>query len=287
MQIIEQYLCGKHSPDSCEDGIVVTNHYAAVVDGSTSKTNHQFRPGTRNGRLCMQLVTDFIRSLDGDLSMEEFCEGATRKVRYVYADALLPQLKEKPEERLCASAVVYSALRNEVWMIGDCQCLIDGRLYENNKPYEQVLANKRAALFPQMTDEHPDMVVSDAEGNRFIGHDFARDTILPELKAAMKGENRSYAVIDGFPVFMPGVRRINLDDRQTHEIVLASDGYPFLLPTLRESEDALAKQLHDDPFCINTFKATKGLMKGNMSFDDRAYLRLFASSDKKAYFCSR
>ena len=38
MQIIEQYIKGKR-PDQrfCEDGWVVTPHFAAVIDGSTSK----------------------------------------------------------------------------------------------------------------------------------------------------------------------------------------------------------------------------------------------------------
>lgn len=72
---------------------------------------------------------------------------------------------------------------------------------------------------------------------------------------------------------MPGVRTIPVPEPPT-EVVLASDGYPQLCPTLAESEAALRRQLDDDPFCIRTFKATKGRMVGNQSFDDRAYLRL-------------
>ena len=57
------------------------------------------------------------------------------------------------------------------------------------------------------------------------------------------------------------------------DIILASDGYPFLKPTLAESENALAAQLDSDPLCIRSFKATKGLASGNKSFDDRSYVR--------------
>lgn len=66
---------------------------------------------------------------------------------------------------------------------------------------------------------------------------------------------------------------INVDEG-INELVLASDGYPFLKPTLDESEAMLASQLGNDPLCMNTFKATKGLMAGNKSFDDRSYLRV-------------
>jgi len=48
-----------------------------------------------------------------------------------------------------------------------------------------------------------------------------------------------------------------------------------LAETLQESESLLAKHLTDDPLNIGQFKATKGLLKGNRSFDDRAYIRFF------------
>ena len=32
--------------------------------------------------------------------------------------------------------------------------------------------------------------------------------------------------------------------------------------------------LDTDPLCINEYLATKGVMEGNVSFDDRAYVRI-------------
>ena len=58
------------------------------------------------------------------------------------------------------------------------------------------------------------------------------------------------------------------------EIVLASDGYPRLMPTLRESEKELECLLAEDPLCIGDNIATKGLKVGQKSFDDRSYIRL-------------
>ena len=55
--------------------------------------------------------------------------------------------------------------------------------------------------------------------------------------------------------------------------MLATDGYPFLCPTLAESEARLQQQRENDPLNIGDFKATKGFMKGNNSFDDRTYIR--------------
>lgn len=164
-------------------------------------------------------------------------------------------MKLHPEERITASAILYSKARREVWMVGDCQAIIDGKLYENGKPYEQEIAAKRASLIKQG--------MPPAE---------ARRQIEPWLiKAMLEGQNKSYAVIDGFPICREGIRVVSVPTPS--EIVLASDGYPFLKPTLSESERALGDQLGRDPQNINTFVATKGLVEGNKSFDDRTYIR--------------
>lgn len=55
--------------------------------------------------------------------------------------------------------------------------------------------------------------------------------------------------------------------------MLASDGYPKLMPTLNESEAELQRLLEEDPLCIYENIATKGLNEGQTSFDDRSYIR--------------
>lgn len=152
-------------------------------------------------------------------------------------------------------------------MIGDCQCMTNGKLHENNKPHEHRLAEVRARVFNHCLSKHANMT----EGNVLL-HDYARDFILPRLIKAMEDQNKSYAVIDGSPIYKQGIRIIALGDCRC-EVVLASDGYPFLKPSLEASEMALEQQLATDPFNIKTYKATKGLMRGNRSFDDRAYVR--------------
>ena len=57
------------------------------------------------------------------------------------------------------------------------------------------------------------------------------------------------------------------------QVVLASDGYPVLKDTLAESEKSLDELLQKDPQCLWENRGTKGLVKGNQSFDDRTYVR--------------
>ena len=287
MKIIESCIIGKKSPEACEDGMVVTDDFIAVIDGSTSKTPKHLNPDMKNGRYAMMLISEYIREeLKTDASVDEFCQGVTA---YIYNKVyeklgMEERLKEHPEERLTASAILYSRTRNEVWMVGDCQAIIDGKLYENGKPYEEKIARKRVELIAQG--------LSPAE---------ARKQIEPLLiKAMLSGQNQTYTVIDGFPIYREGVKVVSVSDScsvqdsvpasdsvpcsdsvsasgtipsSSSEIVLASDGYPFLEPTLAASEAALAEQIANDPQNIRSFIATKGIVEGNKSFDDRTYIR--------------
>ena len=63
--------------------------------------------------------------------------------------------------------------------------------------------------------------------------------------------------------------------RRQERRIAESGADPEMAETLQESESLLAKHLADDPLNIGQFKATKGLLKGNRSFDDRAYIRFF------------
>lgn len=263
MKVIESSIIGKKSPEACEDGMVVTDDFIAVIDGSTSKTPKHLNPDMKNGRYAMMLISEYIREeLKADASVDDFCQGVTA---YIYNKVyeklgVEERLKEHPEERLTASAILYSRTRNEVWMVGDCLAIIDGKLYENGKPYEQEIARKRVELIEQG--------LSPAE---------ARKQIEPLLiEAMLSGQNQTYTVIDGFPIYREGVKVVALKMKPVsspNEVVLASDGYPFLKPTLAASEAALAEQIANDPQNIHSFIATKGIVEGNKSFDDRTYIR--------------
>lgn len=273
MTIIEQTLVPKNPERRSEDGIVVTPDFIAVIDGSTSKSTCRCHreglrgfviPGRRhsNGELAMLTVASVIRKMKGNVSCQQFCSLATKAVHSYYKKDLLEHLADHPEDRLAASCIVFSRLRREIWMIGDCQGLVDSVLLENPKPSEQELAEQRAAL----------ITASPKPWDHFLTHDTAREAIIPRMLETMKQQNNGYSVIDGFPVDMAHVKTFTLDFRPW-EIVLASDGYPFLCPTLSESEERLAWQQENDPLNIGQFKATKAFTPGNNSFDDRAYIR--------------
>lgn len=267
MTIIEQTIVGKDPQKPCEDGIVITDDFVAVIDGSTSKSRRcchrdwSLRHHT-NGQLAMLLIASFIRSMPANISCHQFCVGATQAVRSRYKRALLEHLAEHPEDRLTASCVVFSRLRREVWMVGDCQCLVGDQYFDNPKPSEDELARQRAAIIRS----------SPEPWDHFREHDTAREQIIPHMLQTMQQQNKTYSVIDGFSVAEQHVRIITLSFQPT-QLVLASDGYPFLCSTLAESEERLQWQRCHDPLNIGVFKATKAFAVGGNSFDDRSYVR--------------
>ena len=195
MKVIESKIEGKKSPESCEDGLVVTADFIAVIDGSTSKTPHHLSPDMKNGRYAMVLISEYIQhELKPESTVEDFCEGVTS---YIYnkvyrQQGIEEQMQAHPEERLTASAILYSKAKNEVWLVGDCQAIVDNTFFDNAKPYEQHIATLRANMIKE------GMAPADA-----------RRAIEPQLVEAMlQGQNTSYAVIDGTPIYMAGTRTV-------------------------------------------------------------------------------
>ena len=280
MEIIEQTLVGKNPRKKSEDGIVVSADFIAVIDGSTSKSQYRHSWFHSNGRYAMLLTARYIRKMPKQTTCEEFMHGVTASIRKHYRKSMMTRLAEHPEDRLTCSVILFSRLRREIWMVGDCQGLLIPKaptsdafpsgsspiFLDNPKPAEAELAAMRAEEVKRLLDEGRTV-------NELLCNDIARPSIIPNMLDSMKQQNVCYSVVDGFAIDRKHVRVIPLDF-QPWEIVLASDGYPFLCPTLTESEAALAQQRKEDPLNIGPrFQATKGFHPDFNSFDDRAYIR--------------
>lgn len=269
----ECFLKGKKSPSSNEDGIIITSDFAAIIDGATAKSDFEMN-GKKTGRLAMELALEAIRKFPKDIDAKEAITRITNEIYNFYVEHhLLDELKAQPGKRFTANGVIYSYARNEVWQVGDCQCII-GNLYSSNeKEIDGIMANARSAFNEVALANGKATMQSLAE------HDLGRDFIAPFLsqQAILQNnpdKNQCYAfpVFDGFPVNMEQVNIFPVG--KVKEIILSSDGYPRLFSTLKESECYLMNILTNDPLCMRQYKSTKGIKKGNCSFDDRAYLRI-------------
>lgn len=272
MKIIETFLKSKTGNEfDCEDSIFISNDFAAVIDGVTSKSTRQYN-NMLSGKVSSLVIKGALNDLKYDSTAEEAIEYLTDTLYFLYEqNNIVDYLKTNPLERASSSVVIYSKYKNEIWLVGDCQCLIDNVHYTNKKYIDELLANVRALYLE--TEFKLGNITSTS-----IEIDPGREFILPLLTRQSLFQNTigskeySYGVLDGFKVPKNEIKTIHLENAKN--IVLASDGYPILYSTLRKSENYLQRIIDDDPLCYKEFKTTKGVTKGNISFDDRAYLKI-------------
>ena len=312
--------------------MVITDGFAAVVDGVTSKSvRHLWRPS--GGVVARGLLIDAVETLPQNATMRETQMTLDRRLRAEYArsDADESVFVSEPWERLQANAVVYSAAHHEAWLFGDCQIMVNGVQTPTLKRVDELLGEVRSFAAQAMaldggadsatapdrmrSPEEPDgsvesvashespqsirpdkssigpiapdtSVASDESSSRIEEpnrvsqpktepDDPARNLIMPFLRLQSRFANRrgayGYFVFDGFTDPTYPIRTVPIAPGD--EVVLASDGYPLLRPTLTESERELARLRRDDPSLIHEYRSTKGFVAGQESFDDRTYLR--------------
>jgi glycerophosphoryl diester phosphodiesterase len=271
MEILEEFIASKTNDiEDCEDGIFKSNNFIAVIDGATAKTNVKYdelSPGKKGKDVVLECLLDF----KADISCREAINSLTNKIAEYYRDnGIFERLLAHPEERMSLSIVIFSKFRKEIWMIGDCQCIVDYQVYTNKKKVDTVMAELRS-FYNQWE------LMSGASIQSLIEKDLGREFILPLLKKQylfqnnMLGNDFSYGVIDGFNLDDDKVKIVS--NFQSNIIVLASDGYPQLFNSLSKSENYLNEVLNLDPLCIKKYKSTKGKTSGNYSFDDRAFIK--------------
>jgi hypothetical protein len=182
-------------------------------------------------------------------------------------------------ERPSAAVTVYSAARREIWQVGDVGFwyagLADG-VGQPRKLVDQVATAMRVAVIAAEMAAGPfdldlDLDTADAEADP--GRVAARALISRQGALRNTTGVYGYAGIDGRPV-PESLVLVHPVPAGVGELVLASDGYPVLGGTLAECEAALAGLLARDPWCVAELAGTKGLVSGQVSFDDRAYLRV-------------
>lgn len=269
IKIIESFIKGKkNSPKLCEDGLVITENYISVIDGVTSKGNTLW-DNTSSGVYVKNLLINAISKMNFNLSAEECIKYLNLLIKEEYIKRnVYENVKKHPEERLQANLIIFSISRNEVWIFGDCQALINNVFYHKEKKTDKILSDVRSLFI--------DLELKNGKNiGDILKKDDGREYILPLLRQSIiyNNEKGEYGcnVLDGFDVNLGNITKVKV--AKNDEIVLASDGYPFLMNTLEKSEEKLVEILEKDPLLIHVYKSTKGLQEGNISYDDRTYIK--------------
>ena len=268
----EQALVSKTGKDEdCEDAIYIGPNFAVVIDGATSKTERRW-DGKTGGRIAAEIITEAFDHIPPAATARQTVDILTAAIQALYKQYDVVEIVEtEPVQRAIACFVAVSFERKEVWLVGDCQCLLDQERIQETKRIDDIAANARSFFLEAEVAQGKTI-------EELHKHDTGREFILPLLERQMYFQNNStsqywFPVIDGFDVPDEGIHIESLPtDIET--IILASDGYPYLKGSLEESEQALQELLRDDPLLFRKYRSTKGLSDDNISYDDRSYLKL-------------
>lgn len=267
MKQVEQFICGKkNDPAICEDMIVVTENFLAVIDGSTGKACPEIG-GKPAGRFAAETIAQALGGLPADIHGKDALRLLSDILRA--ATAAHMAVTDKIEKPACVLAV-YSAGRREIWRVGDIGILLDGTPHMAPKGLDDVTSRARALMIETLLSHG--VTVEELQAD-----DKGRAYILPLLSQQHVFANRAddcifgYGVMNGDPI--PEKYIDVISTAGAHEVVLASDGYPVLRATHAETERCLQDILGNDPLLYKTHASTKGVQAGQVSFDDRSYLR--------------
>lgn len=272
MKVIEKFILGKNKDQTkCEDIIFINDYFAAIIDGATAKGDHTFN-GNSTGKQAALLIEEAMNLLPKKSSKEETAKFITKHIYNFYnKENYLSKIEEDAKNKCTASVIIYSHFRSEIWMFGDCHCLIDGVHHESNKLIDFICHSTRSIIVGALLKKGHKI-------EELLKNDLSRTSIEPILTQQQNYQNiplsesiYGYVCFDGFEIPTKDVKTIKVD-KSVKEIVLSSDGYPKLFKTLSLTENYLKKLKKEDPLCYKIHPSTKGFNFGLNSFDDRSYL---------------
>lgn len=272
MKIIESFVQSKNGNlELSEDGIFYNDDFVAVIDGCTNKSAKIY--DKTPGRIAMEIIKKSISTFKKDITSKEAFKKISEDIKKWYiSNSLLDIVSKEPEKRISAITVIYSNFYHQLWFVGDCQAIIN---------------NKKLYHFPLLIENHTSslrsfLIYAELQKGKkekdLLEKDIAREALLPIMANQVYLQNDfgkgpfAYSVCNGFLIRDNDIKVIQLEKEDT-TIALSSDGYPQIKKSLEESEKNLEQILKKDPLLFRDFKATKGISKGLISFDDRSYVK--------------
>lgn len=268
MKVLESFIKGKISEDKCEDRLVISNDFIAVVDGVSSKSSYLDK-GKTTGNIAAGLIKDVIYNMAKETSLQDFISYVNKAFEDYYKNSNFDL--DVNRYGLQAMAVIYSDYEKKIWLIGDCVAVVNDEYYTNPKPSDTVLEELRSLK------AHLDLYDSSiAEEVYFDTDEAARKFIEPLIVESTIFANNDntrwgYSVLNGNEIPTSLCKIIDVEEDNT--VILASDGYPHVFKTLNETEENLIRVIEKDPYFYKDFISTKGLKPGQISYDDRTYVK--------------
>jgi hypothetical protein len=268
VEVVESCVVGKDPGRDCEDVLVETDAFVAVIDGATDETGAIFG-GRSGGRFAADVIAATIRTLPSSATAREFADQMTSKLR----EAIRREAGELDGSTRwpVASVACLSAYRRQVWRIGDCSLAVGDRVYPGAKRVDDASYGFRAVVNAALLESGVDLetVLVEDPGARFSKPLYDLQQHLANTTGPW-----GYGCVNGTPVPDEHVEIFDIA-ANVEEVVLASDGYPEVAASLVETERRLTELLEEDPAAIGAlWKIGKSLKPGAAGPDDRAYVRV-------------
>lgn len=259
MQVSEAFTAGR-GPGANLDRWVVTDDFAAVLDGTTPKGPDREEATAATAAMVDDLVCT-VRGLDPESTVA------------AVVDALAGTAARHQEPFApSAAGAVYAHRQGVVVVLSDVWVAVDGQAQFFPHRYEQLLAQVRVAVTERALAAGRPLaeVRRDDPGRAAIADLLAGESQLRNVDAP---GGYFFAALDGQPVPARLTHVVSVPDT-ARRLVLASDGYPRLGRTLEESESLLEAVVREDPLMVRLAPGTKAVPDGSTGYDDRTYLSL-------------
>lgn len=218
MKIIEQFIEAKTgNPADCEDGIFASKDFIAVIDGVTSKGRQLWSDAkVKSGVYAKDTIMNALMKMPRNVTGEQAIKYLTEELKKEYAGNIPEDIKE----RLQAVIIIYSAHKKEVWIYGDCQCLVNKKHYQKEMATDIITTGARSLYMHMLLKEGKSI-------EELSQNDYGRQYILPLLEKQALFANADhefgYAVLDGCRFNVKLLKKIKV--KSGDKIVFASDGY--------------------------------------------------------------
>lgn len=267
-ETVELFLAAKSGDElENEDVIRDTADWLVVCDGATDKSGYEM-DGSTGGRITAHLTAEAVVRNPSGTGADEIIE----RINKSYDETFGRDLEELGLDRPSCTFVAIDKKAATVLRVGDVSWSDGSAVYDGASEIDFVHSRMRSVYLEMLLAES-------VPYTDLLANDPARELIMPSLRKQAVFRNNtlseklSFGVIDGTPVPRQFIETWSLDDSVT-DVIVATDGYPALQPTLELSEKYLRSDLERDPLRIGTHATTKGVRPGHQSFDDRAYARL-------------
>jgi hypothetical protein len=250
-----------------EDTIVITDHYVAILDGTTAK--HPVRlAGETPGAFASHHVAQAFMTLDYDATMSE----AVAYVSSALAEATAGYgFVGREVEAPSCSLLAVSLDRNEIWAVGGGYARIGNTHHALNPPPSDAVVSTFRNLYQTLLLERG------SSAAELLETDPAHELVMPVLSLQWYVRNHptsrwGYGSIDGGTVPERYQQCLAIGDAR--DVAITSDGYLSAAATLTAAEAELASLAERDPLLLDGPGTRMRVSATNYAFDDRSYLRI-------------